>query len=181
MKIRQTNALHHGRCSVSGSRYFITICAHVTELTLLNDSIATLIRHAWISIHATGDATIACATIMPNHVHMLLTLGDRLSLGRVMAKFKTLTREALRQCACSWQRDYFERRLRVPDPMNPFARYIFMNPYRAGLLDRAQEWPYWFKGGEPDFAFLEGLKDGRFPPDVWFDEPEWDEPPIPGI
>ena len=49
-----------------------------------------------------------------------------------------------------------------------FARYIFMNPYREGLLAPGMEWPWWRRGDGECLDLAYDLTDSRLPPAVWF-------------
>jgi putative transposase len=109
-------------------------------------------------IHASGDAEIAAATVMFDHVHLLFTLGTRLRVGQILGKFKTLVRDRGR-APWRWQEDGFERRLRPRDTIEDFGFYIFLNPYRAGLIPLDQRWPWWFCPDPKRFEFL-GMLDG---------------------
>ncbi len=113
---------------------------------------------------------LLCSTIMPDHVHLLLQLGERLTVGQVVGKVKALSRAALSEHRASWQRDFFEHRLRPEDPTESYARYVFLNPYRGGLLDRRRVWPMWGVGRGVEFDFFAMLEDGRYPPTEWLDE-----------
>jgi hypothetical protein len=42
-----------------------------------------------------------------------------------------------------------------------------MNPYRAGLLELRESWPWWMRGANIDFDFLAVLGDGESPPSAW--------------
>ena len=121
---------------------------------------------------AAGDIALECATIMPDHIHALLILGRRLQFGRVIAKFKALTRFSLTTNSCVWQRDFFEHHLCPDEYFSPFGRYIFLNPYRAGLLERRAVWPYTYLRQNADFDFLNLLEDGRYPPAEWVSLPK---------
>jgi putative transposase len=41
-----------------------------------------------------------------------------------------------------WQRDFFDHRLRGDEALEEKARYILENPVRAGLVEKAGDWPY---------------------------------------
>ncbi|MCX7008629.1 MAG: hypothetical protein NTY53_15485, partial [Kiritimatiellaeota bacterium] len=66
-----------------------------------------------------------------------------------------------------WQRNFFEHRLRPDERSDPFARYIFLNPYRTQLIMRQQAWPFWFRSAADDFDFLHLLEAGQYPPTEW--------------
>ena len=42
-----------------------------------------------------------------------------------------------------WQQNYFEHQLRAEDDLINQARYIVANPLRAGLVNKAEEYPFW--------------------------------------
>ena len=157
-----------------------------------------------------GDIRWLCFTIMPDHVHLLFELGERLTVSQIVGKFKALSQRvgntsvaasgaptmpqpagrsnvgaALAQTAANgavnggrspasgaptlrWQRNFFEHRLRPGEPANNYARYIFMNPYRAGLIGPRDVWPHWRCAPAAQFDFLPMLDEGRFPPPAWF-------------
>ena len=104
---------------------------------------------------------------MPDHVHFLITLGRRLSVGRLVAKFKSQTRQTLLHHATGWQRNFFEHRLRPDEAIEAFARYIFLNPYRGRLIGRKTEWPFWLMDTNRTFDFCQWLEAGRHPPIEW--------------
>ncbi|MCX7008727.1 MAG: transposase [Kiritimatiellaeota bacterium] len=138
--VRHTTDLHRGRWSAGGVHYFITCCLQRPATGLTMPGCAASIRSAWQTLTTDGDVLLECATIMPDHLHALLVLGPRLQLGRVIAKLKALTRGTLLANDFVWQRDFFEHHLRANEHPSPFARYIFLNPYRAGLLERRAVW-----------------------------------------
>ncbi len=41
-----------------------------------------------------------------------------------------------------WQRDFFDHRLRKDESYIEKAHYIRMNPVRAGLIARSEDWPH---------------------------------------
>jgi len=148
-------------------RYFLTICTGDRQAGLTRVEIASSLHKAWDEIAAAKDVEILCRTIMPNHVHVLLRLGTRLTLGQVIGKWKTNTRVALKEAGLTWQRDFFERRLRPEDEQEPFGLYIFMNPYRSGLVQLNERWPWWRLDSPEVFQFPTLCKGDIYP------QPEW--------
>jgi len=139
---------------------------------LENPLLATKLQKAWDEITGTGDAKILCRTIMPNHVHVLLIPGCRLSLGQIIGKWKTRTNKTLAQSGLSWQHDFFERRLRPEDAQEAFGLYIFLNPYRAKLVGLREQWPWWQLDSPVSFEFPTMLRDGRHPHAEWLGQIE---------
>ena len=77
--------------------------------------------------------------LMPDHLHMLATFGQGLSMEMVIRNWKRYT---ARQAKISWQRDFFDHRLRNEESFIEKANYILHNPVRAGLVARFEDWPY---------------------------------------
>jgi REP element-mobilizing transposase RayT len=158
--------LAKGRISVPHARYFVTLCAKRVTTEWTHPALGPRLVQTIAAVYNPPDATLLCATIMPDHLHLLFELGSRLPLDRLLAKFKTVAR---RQCAndVSWQRNFYEHRLRPDESAEDVARYVFLNPYRKQLVRRTQAWPYWQLGSNADFDFLHLLEAGQYPPEAW--------------
>lgn len=118
-------------------------------------------------MEVSGDWNLICATIMPDHIHMLITLGTRLPLSRCISKFKSLTRCHLSERLLAWQGNYFDHRLRQPEMIEGFAKYIFLNPYRRGLIGCREVWPWWRLSSDFRPGFIDMLVDGKYPQRAW--------------
>ena len=118
-------------------------------------------------MHEEEAASIMAATVMPDHMHVLLQLGERLTIGQLVGKLKAKTKTALAQHGLRWQENFYEHRLRPDELANGYAFYIFMNPYRAGLIKRHTLWPYWQCPASARFDFQSLLEDGLYPPREW--------------
>jgi REP element-mobilizing transposase RayT len=73
---------------------------------------------------------------MPDHVHLLVEgMWNSSDLKRFakMAKQRSGAAHALAGKGRLWKEGYWDILLRVDDPPQRFARYIVMNPVRAGL------------------------------------------------
>jgi REP element-mobilizing transposase RayT len=156
---------------MAGAEYFLTICTEARHAGLTE---ALRVRAILAEAQAmTADTTwrLRCAVVMPDHVHMLMTLGDRLSLGSAVARLKGKTAAGL---ACSssgqpplrWERGYFDHRIRPNDDRVGLFLYVFLNPFRSGLSKRGDRWP-WYCCCEDDWTwFKEWLTEER-------PRPEW--------
>ena len=172
---RRTPDLLKGRVSIPGARYFITVCLQRPGGDLTAPSLARDLTELITALFAPPDAALLCATIMPDHVHLLLVLGPRLSLAQLVARFKAQSRRIL-PSGTTWQRNFFEHHLRADEPANDYARYIFLNPYRQHLLPTGKRWPLWILGNGADFDFLHQLDAGGCPPRTWLETPQ--PPPL---
>jgi hypothetical protein len=108
---------------------------------------------------------------MPDHVHVLFELGEKLSVGRCVARWKSEARR-LAGYAGEWRRDFWEHRLRDGEEIEDYGFYIFLNPYRAGLIDHHLTWPWWWPPDPRAFRFIGVLKENGAPQPEWADLPE---------
>ena len=140
---RRTDDLHAHRCSLPSTAYFVTCCTQGRRIDLTAAEPARALRAAVLAADLAGDTATLAFTIMPDHVHWLFVLGDRLSLGQTIGKWKAATGSAMRSVGLAWQRDYFEHRLLPDEEREAYAQYVLLNPYRAGLVGPSQPWPHW--------------------------------------
>ncbi len=120
---------------------------------------------------AAQDCVTFAFTVMPDHVHWVFRLGARLSLGQVIARFKSQSRRILSLGKNRWQRNYFEHRLRTNEPPEDYALYVFLNPYRAELIPPTTTWPYWWCADPARLRFHGSLDFRGCPPGEWLDLP----------
>ncbi len=170
MHSRQTGALHVHRWSQAEVTYFVTCCTEGRRAGLVEPRVARTLTELVGAADACGDATTLGFTVMPDHIHWLFVLGPRLALGRLVARFKAQSREALAEAGLRWQRDFFEHRLRSEERVEAYGRYIFLNPYRAGLAAAGRCWPHWRCLHPELFRFMSLLLPDGSPPREWLNE-----------
>lgn len=151
--------------------YFVTSCTQDRARGLTELPVAVALKETVIVSDNLKDTTTLAFTITPDHCHWLFVLGSRLSLGRLLARQKAYTKEALSKPAINWQRDFFEHRLRPDDELEAYAFYLFLNPYRAELIEPDAIWPYWWCPQPGLFAFTRLLNPNGSPPGEWIDRP----------
>ncbi len=167
---RATAKLLPGRISHAGASYFLTWCTHHRAKILTTPSTLSAVRTAITTIDESGDGQLLAATVMPDHVHVLLNLGPRLSVSQLVAKTKAAVTRQLHDL--HWQLNFFEHRLRSCGNTESFALYIFMNPYNAGLSSLDEIWPGWISPGHIRWAFEDKLRTGGLPQAEWLPEAE---------
>ena len=84
---------------------------------------------------------------MPDHWHGLIELGADEDLSVLVGHIKSRSALVLRR-RCGWrpgvwQRGFHDRALRRQDDLIDMARYIVMNPIRAGLVRRVRDYRWW--------------------------------------
>jgi len=93
-----------------------------------------------------GKLSVHAFVVMPNHIHLLLTVPEGTTLERAMQYVKGgFSHEAGRRFEIPspiWQKSYVDRRVRDASECLRFRSYIHQNPVRAGLVDRAEDYVY---------------------------------------
>jgi putative transposase len=126
-------------------RYFLTICTRSRQSTFdnLNDVRTTLNQ---FSRTAKDEAfAILAYCLMPDHAHFLIEgTSDQADFCRFtkLAKQRSGAAHALLHGRPLWQKGFYEHVLRVEEDAKNVAKYILENPVRAGLVSRADEYPY---------------------------------------
>jgi hypothetical protein len=99
--------------------------------------------------------------IMPDHLHLFFALTERLSLGQIIGRLKAKTRSTLVGANLSWQGNYYEHRLRPNDAVEEVLRYLFLNPYRAGLVKPSEQYPHFWLSASDSEWFTPTLNNDR--------------------
>jgi len=145
---RQTRGyeqLRKGRFSQPGSSYFLTLCTRdrVTGLAVSHIFQALLTHCEYL--HNKDVLELRVMTLMPDHVHMIIRQGGEDGLSAAVRLLKGRSSVDLRQQNLCWQQaGYFEHRLRPDESLASVFRYIFMNPYRKGLVKAGETWPFFY-------------------------------------
>jgi REP element-mobilizing transposase RayT len=115
---------------------------HWLRIPSVADRVTALIRKGdrelgYFSLHA--------FVIMPNHVHLLIA--PKIDLPRIMNGLKGATARAgnailKRTGKHFWQDESFDRWVRSEKEFGRIQAYIENNPVAAGLVARAEEWPW---------------------------------------
>ena len=167
---RRTEELRKGRISLAGAAYFVTFSTARRAPTLAGTASISAAHEVCRRLAADGDVSELTATVMPDHVHLLFRLGAKLTLERVVAKWRTLVWRSV--LGLEWQGNFYEHRLRPDEATESYARYIFMNPYRAKLAAVDEVWPGWWTDGQIAYEFLALARPGPCPCPEWVVEAE---------
>lgn len=85
--------------------------------------------------------------LMPDHWHGLVSLGEEHDLASTIRSLKANTARHVRLAAPHvprvWASGYHDHALRSEEDMLEIARYIVLNPVRAGLVRRVRDYPFW--------------------------------------
>jgi putative transposase len=138
--------LRKGRASVPGQIYLVTSVTKDRRKLFLDFDLGCLASKILNSHQLWPDANLLAWVLMPDHMHLLVELGDRESLALVVQRVKSLVARELRQSLGPeqiWQSGFHDHALRDSEDVIAVARYVIANPLRAGLAKGVGEYPFW--------------------------------------
>ncbi|MEO7699872.1 MAG: transposase [Opitutus sp.] len=169
--LRKTGQLHRGRISSPGGRYFITFVTAGRKRWLAPNHFGQQLVDVLSHSHNLSQCHCLAATVMPDHAHVLFELGAALSVGQTVAMWKADVRRRIGHSE-AFQRDFWEHRLGPDEEAEQYALYMFLNPYRAGLIGGTESWPGWWLPDPRVFRFSQSLDAKNLPPKEWLVWPE---------
>ena len=159
-------ALRRGRWSMQHADYFLTKCARRPADCLHQKPLLAVGLREVQQLAVDGAWVPRCAVFMPDHIHLLVTLGPDADLSSVVRSFKGRMTPALREKQAGWQNSFYDHRLRTSDDLLPVFLYVFLNPYRASLCTQNQTWPgYWC--APADWAWFGDMTRESRPEPAW--------------
>lgn len=136
--------------------YFITICTHDKQHYFSNVKVAKIIKDE-IEFRMINEIKLFCYCIMPDHLHMLLSLtenyakkGAGKSIGKGtlqnwVSAFKRYTSRIANQLfeiKPLWQKNFYDHIVRKEESFLKIAEYIVNNPVRKGMVSEWEEYPH---------------------------------------
>jgi putative transposase len=86
--------------------------------------------------------------VMPDHVHLLITVDSQMTIEKAMqlikGRFSYRLKKELGYLGEVWQRGFSEVSVYEESSLNAHRAYIAQNPARAGLVSLPEEYPYCF-------------------------------------
>jgi REP-associated tyrosine transposase len=120
--------------------YFLTICCLPRGAnTLCNAEHAAAIFKSAQFYESTGKWSVRIMLLMPDHLHALVDFPFWSDMGYTVRQWKRFLSNHLR---ITFQRNFFDHRLRQDESHDEKWKYIKMNPVRAGLINDIETWPY---------------------------------------
>jgi putative transposase len=147
MAIPKRNATRDQILSPSRT-FFTTTKTSMGRALLQSERNATLLIDVLRSYVAAGKFELHDFVVMPDHVHLLITVSGDSTIERAMQFIKggfsyRLKRE-FGYLGEVWQHGFSELRVEDHETYVRYREYIAQNPVRAGLVDSAEKFPYCF-------------------------------------
>ena len=116
---------------------------------LQSDRNATLLIDVLRSCVATRKFQLLDFVVMPDHVHLLITVEDEMTIEKAMQLVKGRFSYRLKKehgfSGEVWQRGFSELRADDAKRLQAFRQYIAQNPVKARLATSLDEYPYCFR------------------------------------
>jgi putative transposase len=126
--------------------YFITASAYMHQNLFQRNETADLLLSTIFAKRDADEFEVHEFVIMPNHIHLLITVEDDRSIGRAIQLIKGGFSHAIGQAGLKlkavWQPSYYEHRVRDADEYERIRSYIRENPVRRGFVAEAADYPY---------------------------------------
>ncbi|WP_194789727.1 REP-associated tyrosine transposase [Pseudomonas sp. UFMG81] len=146
MDIPHSNQLRRGRFSESGRLYLLTSQTLDRAPYLVDLRSVRLLVEQLRLVEEEGIARSLAWVVMPDHFHWLVELGN-VDLKTLMRRVKSRSTRMINgyqgRVGRLWQQGFHDRALRCEEDVRAVARYIVMNPKRAGLVERVGDYPHW--------------------------------------
>ena len=139
----RSSELRKGRRSIAGQIYLITINTDQRKNIFTGLDRPRAVVACMRSLES--DCSTLAFVVMPDHIHWLIQLGDERALSPCVQKFKSLVSksDAFSEIRPLWQRGFHDRALRAEEDLVAVARYIVLNPVRAGLTTSVRDYSFW--------------------------------------
>jgi putative transposase len=130
----------------SGRVFFATTKTSMARHLLQSERNAMLLIDVLRSNVAAGKFQLHDFVIMPDHVHLLMTLPGDTTIEKAMqlikGGFSYRLKSEFGYQGEVWQRGFSEVRIRDGQSFLQHREYIVQNPVKAGLVDIAEQYPY---------------------------------------
>lgn len=139
--------LRRGRVSLAGQVYLVTFTTVGRQPLFLNPEAARIASSVLAGARVFGRSRLLAWVLMPDHWHGLIELGDGEDLAALVGRIKTNSSRCVRKETTApgrvWARAFHDHALRMDECILAAARYIVLNPVRAGLVASLRNYPYW--------------------------------------
>lgn len=134
--------MRHGRPSWVDPQLpiFITFCTRPRGMNqIANTRVWSLLLDARTVLTTVGKMNPIILLAMTDHVHLLARISSEVSVKTLVRSLKTAVSYDNK---VDWQPGFFDHRVRSKKQLNEIIDYIRMNPVRAGLCGKVEDWPY---------------------------------------
>ncbi len=128
--------------------FFVTTKTSMGRALLQSERNATLLIDLLRAYVAAGKFKLHDFVVMPNHVHLLITVSEATAIERAMqlikGGFSYRLKKEFGYSGEVWQRGFSDVRVEDREGFLRHREYIAQNPVRRGLVDSPEKFPYCF-------------------------------------
>jgi putative transposase len=133
--------------ALSSSRvFFVTTKTSMGRRLFQSERNATLLVDVLRSYSGERKFFMHDFVVMPDHLHLLITVGGDMTTEKAMqlikGRFSYRLKREFQFLGEVWQRGFSETRADDEESFLRYREYIAQNPVKAGLADSAGEYPY---------------------------------------
>ena len=129
--------------------FFVTAKVSMGRALLQSERNATLFIDVLRSYVAAKKFKVHDFVVMPDHVHVLLTVDGDMSIERAVQFIKGGFSYRLKKehgySGEVWQRGFSEVRVDDRESFLRHREYVAQNPVKRGLADSVNDYPYWYR------------------------------------
>jgi len=132
---------------VDDPTYFITTNTKNRRKILNSPAAHQILREEWEDALERHGWAIGSYIVMPDHVHFFCKpTHEAKELSKLMQHWKQWTSKRIKKElhleGSLWQEEFFDHLLRSHESYSEKWNYVEQNPVRAGLVERAEDWPF---------------------------------------
>ena len=153
-KIYHAKNLRENRHEGNGI-FFVTKCIQPRK-PLLTSEYRKIITDNLLFYAEKNIIELAAFVVMPDHWHAVLASNEAKSIGQTISSIQRLTsrqtKDYLRKHNVSWQKGFYETRVRTLKQFNYICSYIEENPVKKGFTENKCNWIH--SSANPEYAHL---------------------------
>ena len=160
--------LRKGRISLDGQIYIVTSVTLDRRPIFRDFGLGRILINTMRQYAEAGKVESLAFVVMPNHFHWLLSLTGVCTLQTLIGQVKGASAHYMnlplvgagyaresgqssrpeaapteRRLGRVWQKGFHDRAVRRDEDIQAIARYLVMNPVRAGIVKRIWDYPLW--------------------------------------
>jgi REP element-mobilizing transposase RayT len=140
-------ALRRGRLSLRGQIYLVTFTTHGRRPLFRDFTAGCAACCSMTDARLWVASRLTAWVLMPDHWHGLIELGKDQCLSATVRRLKSNSSRAagsvLGGSTRIWADGFHDHAVRSDEALIDVARYVVLNPVRAGLVDSAWRYPFW--------------------------------------
>ncbi|HEV2248458.1 MAG TPA: transposase [Terriglobia bacterium] len=132
--------------------YFVTTKTWQNRALFKVPRVAEVVTNRLFDYRDRGTYLLHEFVVMPDHLHLLLTPGNTSSLEKAVMLVKGGSSHEIHRVRGHkmeiWQAGFHDWTVRDEADYYAKREYIWMNPVKAGLVERPEDWPFASAGGK---------------------------------